>query len=339
MKPSFKFSIQGKDNLSWLHKNDRALNLDELIARYDRFIYCDNRDPSSLLQLDKWFRHGFFNKDNTLLILKSHRRGSAERLKFLKQENYNFILIPSPSILPPLIDKIVYYPINSYSNIEVVRHQSSKHVFIGHGDSDKQASINPIIKVYSHILVSGNLGLQRMLQHSLVNESHIKNGNIVEIGMPYEGNNEQYFNRCSKPITLNTDRIVYCPTWEGVGKDQRYSSLQKLFGAEFITKNFQENTKIFIKPHPSTGRKDKAYLDHLVNIVNKLAEKFDVTYINSYPSLDKHLLKHTKKLKNSQDDFDFDQFGLAIVDISSMLSNSIYKNVAAIALDITCYYT
>jgi len=279
MKPSFKFSIQGKDNLSWLHKNDRALNLDELIATYDRFIYCDNRDPSSLLQLDKWFRHGFFNKD-------------------------------------------VYYPINSYSNIEVVRHQSSKHVFIGHGDSDKQASINPIIKVYSHILVSGNLGLQRMLQHSLVNESHIKNGNIVEIGMPYEGNNEQYFNRSSKPITLNTDRIVYCPTWEGVGKDQRYSSLQKLFGAEFITKNFQENTKIFIKPHPSTGRKDKAYLDHLVNIVNKLAEKFDVTYINSYPSLDKHLLKHTKKLKNIQDDFDFDQknFQTSLISLSSKLS-------------------
>ena len=53
------------------------------------------------------------------------------------------------------------YAANVGANIHMLREPGMKHVFVGHGDSDKQASVNPYSKVYDEVWVAGLAGRER----------------------------------------------------------------------------------------------------------------------------------------------------------------------------------
>lgn len=47
--------------------------------------------------------------------------------------------------------RVALYAANVGKNIHMLRVPTMKHVFIGHGDSDKLASVNPFSKVYDEV--------------------------------------------------------------------------------------------------------------------------------------------------------------------------------------------
>ena len=62
----------------------------------------------------------------------------------------------------------------------MLREPGTKHVFVGHGDSDKQASVNPYSKVYDEVWVAGLAGRERYARAGV----GVLDRDIVEIGRP-----------------------------------------------------------------------------------------------------------------------------------------------------------
>ncbi|MEU6577011.1 hypothetical protein [Streptomyces sp. NPDC046805] len=142
--------------------------------------------------------------------------------------------------------RVVLYPGNAGKNVHMLRVAEAKHVFIGHGDSDKLASSNRVSKVYDEIWVAGRAGRDRYrrVRHAISDEA------IVEVGRPQ-----------LSPIRLHADHIpgplpvvLYAPTWEGWSDDDCHTSLIPM-GVTLVEKLLAENVRVLYKPHPLTGRR------------------------------------------------------------------------------------
>ncbi|MCK8676869.1 hypothetical protein [Streptomyces lichenis] len=150
--------------------------------------------------------------------------------------------------------RVTLYPANVGKNIHMLREPSTKHVFIGHGDSDKLASVNPFSKVYDEVWTAGQAGRDR---YALA-EVGVRDEDIVEVGRPQLA-----------PITPAAatpkhliPTVLYAPTWEGW--DHKAGNTSLLLAGENIVRRLLEAdrpVRVVYKPHPFTGlvnRKAKA---------------------------------------------------------------------------------
>ncbi|CAM5417826.1 hypothetical protein [Streptomyces aurantiogriseus] len=152
--------------------------------------------------------------------------------------------------------RVTLYPANVGKNIHMLRVPTMKHVFIGHGDSDKLASVNPFSKVYDEVWTAGRAGRDRYA----IADVGIRDEDIVEVGRPQLA-----------PIKPGQgapkDRIptiLYAPTWEGWDDNPGNTSL--LLAGENIVKKLvaaEPPVRVLYKPHPFTGtRSAKAGAAH-----------------------------------------------------------------------------
>lgn len=76
--------------------------------------------------------------------------------------------------------RVALYAANVGKNIHMLRVPTIKHVFIGHGDSDKLASVNPFSKVYDEVWTAGRAGRDRYA----IADVGVRDDDIVEVGRP-----------------------------------------------------------------------------------------------------------------------------------------------------------
>ena len=76
--------------------------------------------------------------------------------------------------------RVALYAANVGKNIHMLRVPTMKHVFIGHGDSDKLASVNPFSKVYDEVWTAGRAGRDRYA----IADVGVRDDDIVEVGRP-----------------------------------------------------------------------------------------------------------------------------------------------------------
>ena len=76
--------------------------------------------------------------------------------------------------------RAVLYPGNFGDNVHMLRRPGLRHVFVGHGDSDKAASANPFTKVYDEVWVAAAAGRDRYA----VADVGVDDKDIVEVGRP-----------------------------------------------------------------------------------------------------------------------------------------------------------
>ena len=76
--------------------------------------------------------------------------------------------------------RVALYAANVGKNIHLLRVPTMKHVFIGHGDSDKAASVNPFSKAYDEVWVAGRAGRDRYA----IADVGVRDEDIVEVGRP-----------------------------------------------------------------------------------------------------------------------------------------------------------
>ncbi|GAA1089785.1 CDP-glycerol glycerophosphotransferase family protein [Nocardiopsis metallicus] len=140
--------------------------------------------------------------------------------------------------------RVALYPANTGKNIHMLRNPVIKHVFIGHGDSDKIASINPYSKVYDEVWTAGRAGRDR---YDLARVG-VRTDEIVEVGRPQ-------LDEISTDTAPNSVRtVLYAPTWEGWTDEPGNTSLidagptliRALLAAE-------PKVRVLYKPHPFTG--------------------------------------------------------------------------------------
>ncbi|SCF28388.1 CDP-Glycerol:Poly(glycerophosphate) glycerophosphotransferase [Micromonospora viridifaciens] len=148
--------------------------------------------------------------------------------------------------------RVALYAANVGANIHMLREPSMKHVFVGHGDSDKQASVNPYSKVYDEVWVAGLAGRERYARAGV----GVRDEDIVEIGRPQLAGVHTFgAESADRPFT-----VLYAPTWEGWLDDDPYHTSLVLMG-ERIVKGLLEarpSVRLIYKPHPLTGSRSKA---------------------------------------------------------------------------------
>jgi hypothetical protein len=142
--------------------------------------------------------------------------------------------------------RVVLYPGNAGKNVHMLRVAEAKHVFIGHGDSDKLASSNRVSKVYDEIWVAGRAGRDRYqrVRHAISDSA------IVEVGRPQLSPIRLHAEHVPGPLPV----VLYAPTWEGWSDDDCHTSLIPM-GVPLIEKLLTENVRIVYKPHPLTGKR------------------------------------------------------------------------------------
>ncbi|WP_330457911.1 CDP-glycerol glycerophosphotransferase family protein [Streptomyces sp. NBC_00820] len=142
--------------------------------------------------------------------------------------------------------RVVLYPGNAGKNVHMLRVAEAKHVFIGHGDSDKLASSNRVSKVYDEIWVAGRAGRDRYqrVRHAISDSA------IVEVGRPQLSPIRTHAEHVPGPLPV----VLYAPTWEGWSDDDCHTSLIPM-GVTLIERLLTEDVRVIYKPHPLTGKR------------------------------------------------------------------------------------
>ncbi|MFD9542378.1 hypothetical protein [Streptomyces sp. NPDC060022] len=165
--------------------------------------------------------------------------------------------------------RVCLYPANVGKNIHMLRVPTMKHVFIGHGDSDKLASVNPYSKVYDEVWTAGRAGRDR---YALADVG-IRDEDIVEVGRPQLAPITSWTGTAKNPIPT----VLYAPTWEGWDDNPGNTSL--LLAGENIVRRLldaDQPVRVIYKPHPFTGiRSAKAKAVH-ARIVARVAKAAQV---------------------------------------------------------------
>ncbi|MFF4028606.1 hypothetical protein ACFYZ2_02360 [Streptomyces sviceus] len=169
--------------------------------------------------------------------------------RFLARTRIPVVCVPKADDLAELDlsgVEVVLYPGNAGKNVHMLRVAEAKHVFIGHGDSDKLASSNRVSKVYDEIWVAGKAGRDRYqrVRHAISDEA------IVEVGRPQLAPVRSHAEHVPGPVPV----VLYAPTWEGWSDDDCHTSLIPM-GVPLIEGLLAENVRIIYKPHPLTGKR------------------------------------------------------------------------------------
>jgi hypothetical protein len=204
--------------------------------------------PQTLYQLEMWVETLERLDVPALLILRdreSLRALGPTRIPVLCIE-HGGVLMGQP--LPQL--RVTMYVAHSANNLHLLRRKGVRHVFIGHGDSDKAVTTNPFLKAYDEIWVAGPGSRERLRTAGL----DIDDSRIVEIGRP-QLDGLVTPQREARPDQLT---VVYAPTWEGYGDEPHQSSLGSC-GPTLVRQLLAEpDVRVIYRPHPLAGTRDPA---------------------------------------------------------------------------------
>jgi hypothetical protein len=198
--------------------------------------------------------------------------------------------------------RVAMYTANVGKAIHMLREPGVRHIFVGHGDSDKAASFNPFSKVYSEIWVAGEAGRDRYRRAAI----GIHDEDIVEVGRPQLAGLQVMTDLIGDRMMT----VLYAPTWEGWTADPTHTSLMRI-GAALVERLVGfPNVRVIYKPHPFTGTvtAEAAAADAAVRSIVARAGASGRIVVGPSPTLYEC----------------FNEADLLIADISSVLTDFIY---------------
>ena len=197
--------------------------------------------PDALYQVEMWLPVLEQSRHRTLVVLRDR-----ESLRLMGETRLPVLCAPAGTVLMSFDLSTVrgaLFVANAATNIHLLRKRGMTTAFIGHGDSDKQASSNPFVKVYDELWVAGPAGAERYEGPDTVAVT----GRLVEVGRPQAGTSGPR-NRSGEPAT-----VLYAPTWEGWGDEPYHSSLP-FEGVELVRRLLATpGLRLLYRPHPLTG--------------------------------------------------------------------------------------
>lgn len=238
------------------------------MAGNSSYIYLDSKIIGAAKQIVVFFEDSIFLRENTVILIKKYKHKSAKQLAAIFEQSkiaYRFV---SMADLDSLEGGIIFYPFNAQSNVRAVANRKLKHVFITHGESNKVASVKPIIRIYDYVITAGQAGIDRFLSHGIFTLDDVKNGRIIQMGNTFIG--KTGLSRTSKGEPC----LFYAPTWEGGIEQENYSSLSNIELVITTLKGLAiqyQTTQIVIRPHPNTGHRLKHYLRLLIELIKRLS--------------------------------------------------------------------
>lgn len=144
----------------------------------------------------------------------------------------------------------VLYVSNTGNTVHFLRLNHLRHVFVGHGDSEKAASCHKFFRAYDEVWTAGLAHIDRF-KNSGLDFSSIR---FRIVGRP------TMRGLLSVKADASSGNFLYLPTWEGFQADQEYTSLAA--AGTFIPDLVKLTGRhAVIKLHPLTGKRNPALLD------------------------------------------------------------------------------
>ncbi|WP_411144793.1 hypothetical protein [Streptomyces sp. x-80] len=224
--------------------------------------FSGSRD--SAYQVNMWLETLAALETRPLIVLRERHL-----LSTLKSTHLPILCVPSAVHLMNMelsSVRVALYAANVGKNIHLLRVPTIKHVFIGHGDSDKIASVNPYSKVYDEVWVAGRAGRERYR----VARVGVVDSDIVEVGRPQLDGVQMADAGASAPAVPT---VLYAPTWEGWTDDPGNTSLT-LAGERIVSALLKSERplRVLYKPHPFTGTRSPAALRAHLRIVRMIEQ-------------------------------------------------------------------
>ncbi|MFJ6417077.1 CDP-glycerol glycerophosphotransferase family protein [Paeniglutamicibacter sp. NPDC091659] len=189
--------------------------------------------------------------------------------------------------------RIVFYVNSVSSNSTVVNYRSLHHVYLGHGDSDKEISAHPVHRMYDSVFVSGQAALDRYVAQNIP----LDKGQAAIVGRPQLADIVPTTGH--GPITT----IMYAPTWSGYNKASSLSSLDRAL--PFVQDCLNRGMRVIFRPHPFSLT--RAPDQGLVTEIDRLLETAGAKHMQSSEASNESL--HVL----------FNQSDALLTDISSMI--------------------
>ena len=149
-----------------------------------------------------------------------------------------------------LSPKVLLYANQNIRNFYPLRYSEAVHVFVSHGESDKAYMSQNTIKRYDLYFAAGQAAIDRISSKVTHYDTSKR---IIEIGRPQSLDEYELPNDF---IESPKKKVLYAPTWEGVTKATRYTSIvshgQSLVQALVDSGSYQ----ITYRPHPLSGSRD-----------------------------------------------------------------------------------
>lgn len=243
--------------------------LDEVAAAVDAYaptvLLVFSGDAAATYQANMWLPVLERLDERTLVILRDHAVFDA-----LAPTRLAVVCVPDAQDLMTLqlpTARVALFPTNVANNIHVLRLPHVLSAFIGHGDSDKNASYNPYSRVYDEIWVAGPAGRARY--HAA--RVGVRDDDVVEVGRPQL---DRLLSRAlpARSRTVGERTLLYAPTWEGWDAKQDHAS-QPTVGLALVRALLaHRGVRLIYRPHPFTGRRSPA-VRHADALIRELIRK------------------------------------------------------------------
>lgn len=137
--------------------------------------------------------------------------------------------------------RAVFYVNASSGNATMVRYRELTHVYLGHGDSDKPPSYNPLHAMFDAIFAAGPAATRRYAAHGVT----IDNDKFEIVGRPQL----ESVQRSTAAITrTESPTVLYAPTWRGHVDETMLYSLPR--APTIIERLLQRGARVIFRPHP-----------------------------------------------------------------------------------------
>ncbi len=144
--------------------------------------------------------------------------------------------------------RAVLYVNNVERNFRMLRFAEPVHIQLGHGDSDKGASVSNQHKAYDLTFVGGEAGRDRLAAALFDFDAAAR---VRLVGRPQL--DEAYPGAPDWPADGRI-RVLYAPTWEGDRPSLRYSSVVSHGPALIDALRADPRIRVIYRPHPWLGR-------------------------------------------------------------------------------------
>ena len=141
--------------------------------------------------------------------------------------------------------RAILYVNQNQANFAAMRFADPAHVFICHGESDKDYMSSNQLKAYDRVFIAGTAARERIMRKLI----GFDESSLVEVGRPQV---DVDFPGPSLPHDGRTV-VLFAPTWEGDRASMRYSSVISHGPAMVRALVATGRHRVIYRPHPRTG--------------------------------------------------------------------------------------
>lgn len=229
--------------VAWCDRTPSRWRLRQALEAYaPQFILYTGRDDGGAYQLAMWLP--YLERLGVPFIVVVRRHSALEAVTSVTGAP-----IVSRASMRDLDDVMVgsiraaFYPSSAANNGHAVAYRHVRHVYLGHGDSDKALSPHPMHAMYDEIFVAGKAAIDRYRRNAV----HIPAAKFVVIGRPQLDSIHAASGRVPQRPT-----VLYAPTWSGHNAAGTNSSLSE--GLALVGDLLAEDVTVIFRPHPISRR-------------------------------------------------------------------------------------